>query len=119
MSSRPDDVEYAAQMQLGEVYMARSARHEDRTEFVFSVTRLPDEEKAGLQAFGQQKFALYADAHFGAKMSDFLRDTNYLFNHYLLNARGETVKTEGKVVLPASTEMIKPAAAIGVAAPPA
>ena len=111
------DESYTSHMKLGELYMARTARHDDAIDFVFSVSLLPGEEKEKLVAFAKQKFAAYSDAHFGARMGDFLRDTNYLFNHYLLNVRGETVQTEGKLALPASTELIKPAAAVSVAAP--
>ena len=113
------DESYTAAMQLGEVYMARTARREESIEFIFSVSRLPEAEKAGLLAFARERFAVYADAHFGAKMSDFLRESNYLFNHYLLTMRGETAKTDGKVVLPTRAEMLKTAATVSVAAPQA
>jgi hypothetical protein len=111
------DESYTSAMQPGELYMARTARREESTEFIFSVSSVPIEEKDGLLAFAREKFALYADAHFGAKMGEFLRDSNYLFNHSLLNMRGETAKTDAKVVIPTRAEIMKTAATLSVAAP--
>jgi SEC-C motif len=113
------DESYTSAMLPGEIYMARTARREALTEFIFSVSLVPVEEKDRLLAFAHEKFAAYADAHFGAKMADFLRDSNYLFNHYLLNMRGETAKTDAKVVLPTRAEFMKTAATLNVAAPQA
>ena len=110
------DESYTAAMQLGEVYLARTARREDTIEFIFSVSRLPEAEKDALLTFSRERYTVYADAHFGAKMSDFLRESNYLFNHYLLTMRGETAKPDGKLVLPVRAELVKPAASVNIAA---
>jgi hypothetical protein len=48
-------------------------------------------------------------------MDEFLRESGYLFNHFLLNVRGETAHASGKVLQPTSSEVQKTAATLSVA----
>ncbi|MBI3733710.1 MAG: hypothetical protein HY259_09695, partial [Chloroflexi bacterium] len=105
---------YAPTLNPHELYLGRLApRDDDAKEFILSLVNVPAAEKEKVIAFGRDKYRLYADAHFGATWSDFLREMNYLFNHYLLDMKGEAPVAAGKVALPTREEFEK-AAAIGL-----
>jgi hypothetical protein len=108
------DDNFTATMKPGEVYLARLVQHGDGMEFLLSVSQVPIEERENILAFAREKFRLYSDAHFGASVDDFLRESSYLFNHFLLNVRGETAQASGKVVLPSRAEIGKTAATMSV-----
>ncbi len=110
------DDNFTAGMKPGELYLARLVRRDDNTEFILSVTNVAIEEKDNLIAFARDKYNTYRDAHFGATWDEFLRESNYLFNHFLLNLGGETASASGKVVLPTAAEVQKTAATLGVTA---
>jgi hypothetical protein len=113
------DESFTSAMKPGELYMARLVKRENAVEFLLSVSQVPIEEKDKLLEFAREKYRLYAEAHFSAQMSDFLRESAYLFNHFLLNLRGETPISEAKVVLPTRAEIEKTAATMSVMAPQA
>jgi len=109
-----NDDNFTATMKPGEVYLARLVKHGEGTEFLLSVSQVPIEERENILTFAREKFRLYSDAHFGISMDEFLRESSYLFNHFLLNVRGETAQATGKVVLPSRAEIGKTAATMSV-----
>ncbi len=111
------DPNFTAAMQPGALYLARLVQHDDQYEFILAPTGVPAEEKDQLIAFTQEQCRLYADAHFGATWNEFLRESNYLFNHYLLNLSKEKSALGGKVVMPTREEIHKTAATTGLATP--
>lgn len=115
-SFEAQDENHTPTMKVGELYMARLIQRDDVREFILSVTSIPAEEKDTLVAFAREKYRAYQDAHFGAAWNEFLRDSNYLFNHYLLNLSGETATASGKVVKPTREEFQKTVATMGAVA---
>ena len=111
------DENYTAAMKPGELYLARLVRREDNSEFILAVTSVPLEQKDTLLAYAREQFDRYRDAHFGAGWDEFLRESNYLFNHFLLDLKGETKRAGGQVVLPTASELQKTAATMGVTTP--
>jgi len=108
------DDNFTASMKPGDVFMARLVRHSEGMEFLLAVSQVPITERDNLLTFARDKFRLYTDAHFGANIDEFLRESSYLFNHFLLNVRGETAPAAGKVVMPSPAEVGKTAATLSV-----
>ncbi|MEP7198460.1 MAG: SEC-C domain-containing protein [Chloroflexota bacterium] len=113
------DPNYTAAMKPGEWHMARLATLAEDTEFILSVTQLAAEQTDNWLAFAREQFSRYADAHFGATMGEFLRESSYRFNHQLLNLSGDAAQSGGQVVLPTRAELQKTAATLSVTAAPA
>ncbi len=108
------DENYTSTMKPGDLFLARLVRREEYSEFMLSVTNIPLDEKDKLLAFAREKYNLYRDAHFGASWDEFLRESNYLFNHFVLDMRGETAQAGGKVVMPTAQEVQKTVATLSV-----
>ena len=94
-------------MKTGDLFLARVVQRDGLNEFILDVTPIPAAQKDDLVAFAQTKYRLYQDAHFNARWADFLRDSSFLFNHFLLDHSGEaaTATGKGKVILPTARAM--------------
>jgi hypothetical protein len=110
-----NDDYFAPTMKVGDSYLARLVPHKDFNEFILAVQPIPAEQKEDWLTFAKEKYRLYADAHFNATWNNFLRDSNYLFNHHLLDLSGATVNALGKVVKPTAQEVRKTMATLAVA----
>ncbi|HID86251.1 MAG TPA: hypothetical protein EYP55_02605, partial [Anaerolineae bacterium] len=86
---RGDEVEVGQVMGIpleeGDLLLARLLPMRGTYRFSRGGLIIPPEFKADLQAYAQEHFEAYQDRHHGATWADFLRDSGYLFNHFLLD----------------------------------
>ena len=77
----------------GDVLLTRVIELEDAAHIDRVGTLLPPDAKDGLQSFAHTHFDHYCEEHYGAEWDDFLRESAYLFNHYLLSEEAESWHT--------------------------
>lgn len=76
-------------LKVGQVLLARLAEWGDFHRFSWISALIPPEAADDFKAHINEMFNLYQEEHFQASWAQFLRERSYLFNHYLLQVRGE------------------------------
>jgi len=74
----------------GDLVLGRILRSLEPPYFSWSAILLPAEMEAGLVSFEQEAYRDYCERHIQATWPDFLSNTGYLFNHYLLRSAAES-----------------------------
>jgi hypothetical protein len=85
-------------IEAGQLLLARLAVSNSHRRFSWISALIPPEIAEDFKAHFQEMFGLYREEHFQASWAQFLRERSYLFNHYLLEVRGETAPP--KILLP-------------------
>jgi len=80
----------------GDLLLARVIELEDDVHLTRAATLLPPQAETGLLRYVRAHFESYREEHFGADWDDFLRESSYLFNHYLLSEDAESWRTAVK-----------------------
>ena len=76
-------------IKAGQLLLGRLAVSNGYRRFSWISALIPPEMAEDLKAHVAEMFNLYREEHFQASWAEFLRERSYLFNHYLLQARGE------------------------------
>jgi hypothetical protein len=76
-------------IKAGQLLLARLAVSNGHRRFSWISALIPPEEATDFKAHINEMFNLYQEEHFQASWAQFLRERSYLFNHYLLQVRGE------------------------------
>jgi hypothetical protein len=76
-------------IEAGQLLLARLAASNGYRHFSWISALIPPEIAEELQNHMGEMFDLYQEEHFQASWGQFLRERSYLFNHYLLQVRGE------------------------------
>lgn len=85
-------------IEAGQLLLARLALSDGYRRFSWISALIPPETAEDFQAHINEMFSLYQEEHFQASWAQFLRERSYLFNHYLLEVRGEVAPP--KILLP-------------------
>jgi hypothetical protein len=85
-------------IQAGQLLLARLAVSNGYRRFSWISALIPPEIAEDFQAHIDEMFSLFQEEHFQASWAQFLRERSYLFNHYLLEVRGEVAPP--KILLP-------------------
>jgi len=80
----------------GDLLLTRVIELEDDVHITRAATLLPSLVETGLLRYVRAHFQRYREEHFGADWDDFLRESSYLFNHYLLSEDAESWRTAVK-----------------------
>jgi len=73
----------------GDLLLIRVIELEDEIHIDRTATLLPPQAETGLLRYARTHFKRYREEHFGAAWNDFLRESSYLLNHYLLSENAE------------------------------
>jgi hypothetical protein len=76
-------------IKAGQLLLGRLAVSNGYRRFSWISALIPPEIAEDLKAHMDEMFNLYQEEHFQASWAQFLRERSYLFNHYLLQTRGE------------------------------
>jgi hypothetical protein len=82
----------------GQLLLARLVTAGDYRRFSWISALIPPEVEGDFTAHVQEMFAAYQDEHYQAPWTQFLRQRSYVFNHFLLELRGEAAPP--KIILP-------------------
>lgn len=74
----------------GDLFLTRVIEQNDETRIDRVVTLLPPQAQEGLERYAQTHFERYREEHYGSEWDDFLKESSYLFNHYLLSEEAES-----------------------------
>jgi hypothetical protein len=85
-------------IQAGQLLLARLAASNGYRRFSWISALIPPEAAEDFKAHVNEMFGLYQEEHFQASWAQFLRERSYLFNHYLLQVRGEVAPP--RILLP-------------------
>ncbi|HUS69701.1 MAG TPA: SEC-C domain-containing protein [Anaerolineae bacterium] len=85
-------------IKAGQLLLARLALSNGYRRFSWISALIPPEVVADFKAHINEMFDLYQEEHFKASWAQFLRERSYLFNHYLLELRGEVAPP--RILLP-------------------
>jgi hypothetical protein len=76
-------------IKAGQLLLARLAVSNGYRRFSWISALIPPEVAEDFKAHIKEMFKLYQEEHFKASWAQFLRERSYLFNHHLLQVRGE------------------------------
>ena len=74
---------------VGQLLLGRLIAVGDSHRFSWITTVVPPEVEDDLKAYIREMLEKYQEDHFQASWKEFLRERSYLFNHFMLEARGE------------------------------
>lgn len=77
----------------GDLLLTRVIELEDDVHITRAATLLPPQAETGLLRYVRAHFERYREEHFSADWDGFLRESSYLFNHYLLSENAESWRT--------------------------
>jgi hypothetical protein len=80
----------------GDLLLTRVIELEDNVHITRAATLLPPQAETGILRYVRAHFERYREEHFGTDWDDFLRESSYLFNHYLLSENAESWRTAVK-----------------------
>ncbi len=82
----------------GQLLLARLVTAGEYRRFSWISALIPPEVEESFTAHVQEMFAAYQDEHYQAPWPQFLRQRSYVFNHFLLELRGEVAPP--RIILP-------------------
>ena len=85
-------------IEQGQLLLGRLVNSVDYRRFSWISALIPPEVEDDFKAHVQEMFATYQEEHYQAPWAQFLRDRSYLFNHFMLELRGEV--GQARVLLP-------------------
>jgi len=91
-----------AEIMAGQLLLGRLVTAGDFRRFSWIAMLVPLEAEDDLKAYIQEMFARYQEDHYQASWKEFLRERSYLFNHFMLEVRGEVPSP--KIFLPSYEE---------------
>jgi hypothetical protein len=85
-------------IEQGQLLLGRLVNSDDYRRFSWISALIPPDVENDFKAQVQEMFAAFQDEHFQAPWTQFLRQRSYLFNHFMLELRGEV--GQPRVILP-------------------
>jgi hypothetical protein len=91
-----------AGIKVGQLLLGRLVAAGDFRRFSWISMLVPPEVEDEMRAYVAEMFSAYHEEHYQATWEEFLRERGYLFNHFMLNIKGELPTP--KIFLPYETE---------------